>query len=152
MWRSKVTAGVAAAMGAVIIPFTTQARTAKLVLIEMLARFEAARFFHTAARGKWAAMHVSGADPNAAPAGPRGANVVIHFPARPERVSLIRATNGFNHFTADCVTEIGEAIQRLERAHVIAKSCFCLEGDLRELLIATTCMRKHSLFVSRVVG
>src|ERR1041385_5010380 len=121
MWRSKVTAGVAAAMGAVIILFTTQARTAELVLVDMLACFEAARFFHTAARGKWRAMYVSGAGPNTAPPGPRGANVVIHFPARPERVSLIRATNGFNHFTPDCVTEIGETIQRFERAHLVDK-------------------------------
>src|SRR5215210_3161454 len=103
-------------MLAIIRFLSTQTRAAKLVLIESLARVEATALLKPVSRAVSRTINKSSTGPHAAPAGTRRANVVVHFPARPERVTFIGSANGVDHFTSHYVTEISETVQRFERA------------------------------------
>ena len=97
-------------MRAKISLLATQSRAAEFVLIAMFTRFKQAPFIVRATDGKRLAIDVRAASPDATPACPRGANVVVHFPARTKGIAFIGPTDRFHHFAANHVTEICKAM------------------------------------------
>src|ERR1041385_144495 len=139
-------------MRTIVSLLAAQSGAAELVLIKLLAGFESPRFLQSAALGERRPMDIRCANPDTAPAGPRGANVVIHFPARPERISLVRGADRFDHLTTHDVTEISETIKRLERAHFLPESLLCLRNRKRHVVFTRSGAREYALLVPAVVG
>src|SRR5215217_1032452 len=109
-------------MLAIVGFLSTQTRTAKLVLIESLAGVEATALLKPVSRAVSRTINKSGTGPHAAPAGTRRANVVVHFPARAERVTFIGSADCIADFTSYYVTKIGETVQRFECADFAAET------------------------------
>src|SRR4051812_32694082 len=122
--RREIFAGIAATVLTITLPLTGQMRTAKLVLIQALARFEVSGLRAAAARSERRAVHVSRARPNSTPAGALRANVVIHFPARAGAITFVSRADAFDYLAAHGVTEISQTVQRLEGPQLIAKLRF----------------------------
>src|SRR5207253_1130633 len=113
---------LAAAVHPVVRLFTAQPGPAKLILIKLLARFEAAPFFRLAANREGRAVDIGRTRPYASPTGACGTDVVIHLPARTQTVGFIRRPNVFNHLAPDGIAKIPQAVKRLQRAHFASET------------------------------
>src|SRR5207249_135861 len=129
----EVLAGVAAAVGLVAGALPTQAQSAERVLVAAAAGLEAARLLVAPARGEGRAGDVGGAGPDAAPAGTRGADVVVHLPAWSQAVALVGPADRLDDLAPHGVAEIGQAVERLQRARHCAEAPGDLGGGARQI-------------------
>jgi hypothetical protein len=74
-------------------------------------------------------MDVRLRNPHTDETGARGANVVIHLPARPETVRLVRRADRLDHFAPNQVTKIRQAVERRQRSGPVYTADGELLGD-----------------------
>src|SRR5262245_9813571 len=148
---SEVRALISPAMRTVIGFGAAQPRSTEIVLIKPLAGCKAPGFVQPATRSEWGAPDESGAGPHPAPSGPRRANVVIHLPARPQPIILIRRADLVDHLAPHGVTEVRQTVERLQRPALIAEPLGCFPRRARNLGHRATGVRKNSLFIPGVI-
>jgi hypothetical protein len=129
--RGEVFADIAFAVRFVGGSFATEAEGTKLVLIAMAAGVEEPRFVCGAAAAKGWAMYIRAAGPDRTEAGTRGTDVVVHLPAGTEAVLFVGGPEGVDHFAANGVTEVGEAVEWFEVAEGSAET---LSYSLRDTI------------------
>lgn len=117
--RREVLAGVAAAVRLVADAFAAQPFAAEAVLVAAAAVLEEAALVHRAAGGEGRAPDERGGHPHPSPSRAGGARVVVHLPAGPGAVPLVRRAHLVPHGPADGVAEVAQRVQRLQRPHRI---------------------------------
>jgi hypothetical protein len=120
--RGEVFADIAFAVRFVGGGFAAEAEGAKLVLIAMAAGVEEPRFVCGAASAKGRAVYIRAAGPDAAEAGARGTDVIVHLPAGAEAVLFVGGPEGVDHLAANGVTEVGETVEWFEVAESSAET------------------------------
>src|SRR5215510_5123721 len=139
-------------MRAVITFLAAQSRTAELVLVTTFAELKTSCFFDAASRRKRSAMDVGRTRPHTAPARARRPDVVVHLPAWSKPIAFVRGADCFDHLAANYVTEIGETVERFERAYFVPETPHRFPCGGRDLISSPTTFRINTLFIPGVVG
>ena len=113
--------------------FTSQARSAKFVLVKIFTGFKVLPFLSLAPESEGRAMDVSCASPDTAKASTRRPDVVIHLPTRPEMIAFVRPADGLDDFALDHVAKVREAVERFKGARLVSKTALCLACDSRNV-------------------
>jgi hypothetical protein len=151
-WRRELRAVVAPAVRLVAPGLAAQPARAELVLVAPFARLEPPRLVGPPPGRHRRAMHIRRAGPHSGEPRARRADAVVHLPARPPPVALVRRADQLDRRAPRRKAEVRQAVQRRQRPHRITKSRSRRARRRRDRRLALPRAAKRRLLTPRQVG